>query len=235
MDILFNAYNNDREAYEYIYNDMLESGYDVEKIQSGMETRMKKAEGVETASDLSKRYMTPDDEKKYDSSLNRVKSSGAWKSANSTQRKKAEADLYDFLTSTSEDMEETRAEARAFGVDETEYTLWQLAKEMANDDKASMNAKEKAAAIEMLDLGNSELAYFYNTETADKAFAGGVDIENFAKFKAAVSGLTGKDKKSKVIAYANKYAGNSKEYLFFMGSEYSSYKKRSDYIRYFGK
>ena len=235
MDILFNAYNNDREAYEYIYNDLLKSGYDAEKIQSGMETRMKKAEGVEKASDLSKRYMTPVDEKKYDSSLNRVKSSQAWKSANEEQRKDAEDSLYDFLTSTSEAMEKTRAEARAFGVDETEYTLWQLAKEMVNDSKDSMNAIEKAAAIEMLDLGNSELAYFYNTETADKAYAAGVDIESFAMFKAAVSELKGDNKKALVDKYARKYANTTKDYLFFMGSEYSSYKKRSDYIRYFGK
>ena len=235
VDILYMAYSTDSEDYEYIYNDMIENGIDAEKIENGMEDRMKEAEGVEKASELSKRYMSPTDEKKYDSSLKRVKSSDAWKSANATQRKEAEADLYDFLTSTSEAMEKTRAEARAFGVDETEYTLWQLAREMVNDDKDSMNAKEKAAAIEMLDLGNSELAYFYNTETADKAFAGGVDIENFAMFKAAVSGLKGDDKKAKVNAYANQYAGDYKEYLFFMGTEYSSYKKRSDYKEYFGE
>ena len=235
IDILYKAYSTDNEAYEYIYDDMIKNGVDAEKIQSGMENRMKKAEGVEKASDLTKRYMTPDDEKKYDSSLNKVKTSGAWKSATSTQRKNAEADLYDFLTSTSEAMEKTRAEARAFGVDETEYTLWQLAKEMVNDSKDSMNAIEKAAAIEMLDLGNSELAYFYNTETADKAYAAGVDIENFAMFKGAVSGLKGDNKKALVDKYARKYASTTKEYLFFMGSEYSSYKKRSDYIRYFGK
>lgn len=235
MDILFNAYNNDREAYEIIYKDMLKSGYDADKIQSGMETRMKKSENVEKASDLSKRYMTPEDEKKYDSSLSKVKSSQAWKSANATQRKEAESDLYDFLTSTSEAMEKTRAEARAFGVDETEYTLWQLAKEMVNDDKDSLNAKEKAEAIEMLDLGNSELAYFYNTDTGDKAYAAGINIENFAMFKGAVSGLKGDNKKSMVTKYANEYANDEKEYLFFMGTEYPSYKKRGDYIKYFGK
>jgi len=235
MDILFNAYSNDRKAYEFIYNDLLKNGYEADKIKSGMETRMKKAEGVKGASDLSKRYMTPDTEKKYDSSLKRVQSSQVWESATEKQRKEAEDSLYSFLTSTSDEMEKTRAEARAFGVDETEYTLWQLAKEIVNDDTASMNAKEKAAAIEMLDLGNSELAYFYGTETSDKAFAGGVDIENFANFKAAVNGLKGDDKKAYVDYYARQYAGNTKEYLFFMGSEYSSYKKRSDYIDYFGK
>ena len=200
-----------------------------------METRMKKAEGVEKASDLSKRYMAPQDEKKYDSSLKKIENSSVWKSASTEEKENAKADLYDFLTSTSDAMEKTRKEARAYGVDETEYTLWQLAREMANDSKESMNAKEKAEAIKMLDMGNSELAYFYNTETADKAYSSGVDIESFAMFKAAVSGLKGDNKKAMVDSYAKKYARNTKEYLFFMGTEYSSYKKRSDYISYFGK
>jgi hypothetical protein len=157
MDILFNAYNNDREAYEFIYKDLIKNGYKAETIQSDMETRMKKSEGVEKVSDLTKRYMDPDTEKKYDSSLKRVKSSKAWKSASATQRKDAEAALYKFLTSTSKDMEKTRAEARAFGVDETEYTLWQLAKEMADSDGNNyLNAKEKSVAIDYMSSYTNE-------------------------------------------------------------------------------
>lgn len=186
MDILFNAYNNDREAYEYIYKDMLKSGYDAEKIQSGMETRMKKAEGVENVSDLSKRYMTPEDEKKYDSSLGRVKTSRAWKSATSKQRKSAEADLYSFLTSTSESVKEIRAEARALGIDETEYTLWQLAKEVVNDKKASISTTERAKAIQMLDLPSDtewDLYFFKNDSTgATYAYEKGIECDTYADF-----------------------------------------------------
>ena len=164
MDILYNAYVNDREAYEIIYDDLLKSGYDADKIQSAMETRMKKTAGVEKSSDLTKRYMTPETEKQYDSSLTRIKSSKAWQSANETQRKNAEADLYEFLTSTSDDMVKMRAEATAFGVDETEYVLWQLARDMAESNgNTSLDAKEKASALNMLDLGNSEITYFYST------------------------------------------------------------------------
>lgn len=235
IDALYKAYETDNDAYEYIYNDMIKSGVKASTIQKKMEEHMKSAEGVKKVEDLSKRYMPPADEKKYDKSMKQISSSRVWKSANATQKKEAKDGLYNFLTSTSEAMEKTRAEARAMGVDETEYTLWQLAKEMVNDDKESMNATEKAAAIELLDLGDAELAYFYNTETADKAYAGGVSMENFAKFKAAVSGLKGSDKKAKVLSAAERYAGNTKDWLFFMGSEYSSYKKRSDYISYFGK
>lgn len=235
IDVLYKAYETDNDAYEYIYNDMIKSGVKASTIQEKMEEHMMSAEGVKKVEDLSKRYMPPAKEKKYDKSLAQISSSRVWKSANAEQKKEAKDGLYNFLTSTSEAMEKTRAEARAMGVDETEYTLWQLAKEMVNEDKESLNASEKAAAIELLDMGDAELAYFYNTETADKAYAGGVSMENFAKFKAAVSDLKGDGKKAKVLAYANQYAGNNKEWLFLMGSEYSSYKKRSDYISYFGK
>ena len=237
MDILFNAYNNDREAYEYIYNDLLSSGYDADKIQSGMETRMKKAEGVEKSSELSKRYMTPTDEKKYDSSLSKVKTSQAWKSANTSQRKNAEADLYNFLTSDTDAMEKLRAEARAFGVDETEYTLWQLAIEMADQPKGqkgngSYDYKEKAEAVNSLELGEKELAYFIGkglTETAkeelNEALDLGIDMQEYINFKAATSDMkadkdaNGKSisgsKKSKVVNYLNNANLTDEEWDYF--------------------
>ena len=194
VDILFNAYNNDSEAYELIYKDMLKSGYDADKIKSGMETRMKKAEGVKEASELKKRYMTPDTEKKYDSSLKRMQTSQTWKSASSTQRKDAEANLYSFLTSDSEDMEATRAEARALGVDETEYTLWQLAMGMANTDgKDGLSAKEKATALQHLDLdSDTEWDLYLFKVGEDKAKGAryareqGVSADTYADFIEAL-------------------------------------------------
>lgn len=191
VDILFNAYNNDSEAYEIIYNDMLKSGYDVDKIKSGMESRMKKAEGVKEASELKKRYMTPETEKKYDNSLKRVQASQTWKSASSTQRKEAEAHLYSFLTEDGEDMEETRAEARLLGIDETEYTLWKLAGEMVNaDGKGDLSAKEKAAALQKLDLdSNTEWDLYLFKVDEDKAKGAryareqGVSADIYADFK----------------------------------------------------
>lgn len=246
MDILFNAYNNDREAYEFIYDDMLESGYEADKIKSGMETRMMKAEGVEKTSELSKRYMTPDDENKYDSSLRKVKSSNVWKSANATQRKEAEADLYSFLTSTSEAMEKARAEAREFGVDETEYTLWQLAIEMADQPKGqkgsgSYDYKEKAEAINSLNLGDSEIAYFFgkglnetSKEELNETIEAGIDIQEYVNFKAAASEMKAdknakgnsipNSKKRKVVKYLNNADLTKEEWNYFY-YEIMNYKK----------
>ena len=246
MDILFNAYNNDREAYELIYNDMLESGYDADKIESGMETRMKEAEGVKKVSELSKRYMSPDDEKKYDSSLSRVKSSKVWTSANTTQRKNAEADLYEFLTSTTDDMTKLRTEARAFGVDETEYTLWQLAIEMADQPKGqkgsgSYDYKEKAEAINSLNLGDKEIAYFFGKgltesgkEELNEVMSEGIDVKKYVNFKAAVSEMKSdknakgnsipNSKKRKVVNYLNDANLTYDEWSYFY-YEIMNYKK----------
>lgn len=237
MDILFNAYNNDRKAYEYIYNDMLKSGYDADKIQSGMETRMKKAEGVKNAKDLSKRYMTPKDEKKYDSSLSKIKSSDIWKSANATQKKAAEAELYNFLTSDTESVEKTRAEAREFGVDETEYTLWKLAIEMADQPKGekgsgSYDYKEKAEAINSLNLGDSEIAYFFgqglnesSKEELNEILSAGIDVQEYVNFKAATSEMKAdknakgnsipNSKKRKVVNYLNNANLTQEEWEYF--------------------
>ncbi|MBQ7974349.1 MAG: hypothetical protein IJ300_01500 [Clostridia bacterium] len=246
MDILFNAYNNDREAYEFIYNDMLKNGYEADKIQSGMETRMKKAEGVEKSSELSKRYMTPETEKKYDSSLSKVKSSKIWKSANATQRKEAEVDLYNFLTSDSKTMEETRAEARAAGVDETEYTLWQLAIETADQPKGqkgsgSYDYTEKAEAINSLNLGDEEIAYFFGkglNETAkeelNEVLNDGIDVREYVNFKAVTSEMKAdknakgnsipNSKKKKVVNYLNNANLTREEWEYFY-YEIMNYKK----------
>ena len=141
-------------------------------------------------------------------------------------------------------MIEDRAEAKKFGVDETEYTLWQLAKEMVNDEKSALNAGEKAEIISMLDVGNSEIAYFYSTKLGDKAYENGIDMENYAMFKGAIRELENSEdweyyskeqKKQAKDDAADMYADNDKEFLYFMATEYSSYKKRSDYIDYFGK
>ena len=246
MDILFNAYNNDREAYEYIYYDLIENGYDEKTIKDGMETRMKKAEGVKEASNLSKRYMTPNVEKKYDRGIKEIKSSQAWKSATLEQKKEAKDGLYDFLTSKDENIVKTREEAKAAGVDETEYALWQLAIEMADQPKGekghgSYDYTEKAEAINSLELGDSEIAYFFGKglygsakEELDEVINDGIDIQEYVNFKAATSTMkadknaNGKSipnsKKRKVVNYLNNADLTDEEWRYFY-YEIMNYKK----------
>ena len=219
MDILYGAYNNDKEAYEFIYNDLvgiykeeiLKQGVELtdddkkkgrtaaviaqeeaeKKIRSAMETRMKNAEGVNKVSDLTKRFMTPDIEDKYDSSLSKVKASRVWESASAEQRKNAEDDLYSFLTATSESMEKAREEAREMGIDETEYTLWQLAKEMVNDEKTAISTKERAAAMQLLDLPSDTEwnLYLFKNESKGAAYVyeNGIESDTYADFIEALN------------------------------------------------
>lgn len=246
VDILYKAYETDSKDYEGIYNDMIKNKVDAEKIESGMETRMKKAEGVKKATDLTKRYLSPKDEKKYDSSLKMIQSSDVWKSANAEQRKNAKADLYEFLTSTAKDFAEMRAEAKAYGVDETDYTLWKLAIEMADQPKGekgsgSYDLKEKAEAINSLDLGDKEIAYFFGRglqengkKELEEVLAEGIDIQEYVKFKAAVSRMEAdknaqgnsipNSKKRKVVQYLNNANLTDEEWDYFY-YEVMNYKK----------
>lgn len=245
VDILYRAYSTDSDDYEYIYNDMIENGADAEKIKDGMEECMKDAEGVKKVSELTKRYMSPDVEKKYDNSLSKIRTSDVWKKANATQRKEAEADLYNFLTSDSEDMEKAREEAMLNGVDSSEYALWQIAIEMADQPKGekgsgSYDTKEKAEAINSLNLGEKEMAYFYGRglnesgkEELNQVMSDGIDIQDYINFKAATSEMTadkrnGKSipnsKKRKVVNYLNSANLTDEEWNYFY-YEIMNYKK----------
>ena len=211
VDILYKAYSTDNEDYEYIYDDMIKNGVDAKKIQNGMETRMKKSQGVKEVSELNKRYMEPAAEKKYDNSLNKIKSSKTWKSANTKQRKEAEAELYNFLTSTSEDMVKTRTEAKMYGVDETEYTLWQLAKEMANTDgKDGLTKLEKANALKMLDLDSDSAwdLYLFKDDSKSATYVrdNGVQSDTYAEFIEALDKYDEPTKSGKYGSYTQEEA-----------------------------
>ena len=65
MGILYNAYKNDREAYLKIYEDLVNSGYDVEKIKKAMEKKMVADAGLESVEELERRWATPDQETMY--------------------------------------------------------------------------------------------------------------------------------------------------------------------------
>ncbi len=203
IDILYNAYGNDRESYEIIYDDLIKNGFTEKQIQSGMENRMKKEQGITKVSELSKRYMTPENEKAYDDKLAMIKSSGIWNKADADQRKEAEAELFDFVSSDSDEWEKKRKKAAEYGVDETEYVLWQLAKSIADeagDGNKSLNAKEKADVVDMIpELGDSEIAFFYGTEGADKAYESGIDMRSYALLEGAVYGLNGNEKKEVIV------------------------------------
>lgn len=250
VDILFNAYKNDKDAYELIYADMVKSGFDPEKIQNGMETRMKKDQGVTKVSELESRYLNPADQTEWDSKMKPIQRSSVWKSANAEQRDNLEDRLYGLVTgSANDETMEYIAEGSAYGIDETDYLLWKTALEMVDqpaDAKGhgSYSNQEKAEAISNMDLSDSEIAYLWDTNEGYEAYAAGIDMGKYAEFKSGVDNIkanknaSGKtirgSRETKFKQYLNSLGLDYDDWLWLYSTEYEKVEKWNDYKKYFG-
>lgn len=168
MDILYNAYVNDAEAYELIYADMVESGYDPEKIKSGMETRMKTDQGVTKAEELDSRYLSPEQQTQYDRTMGTIRGGSIWGDATPEQQDKVEGYLYDLIMGNSDGakMQEKIDGGAEYGIDETDYLLYKLALSMCDEPSesgkyGSYTNDEVEAAIEMLGLDDEASSYLW--------------------------------------------------------------------------
>lgn len=175
MDILYNASINDREAYEIIYADMVESGITEDKIRNAMETRMKRDQGVESVADLEARYLTPKQEQSYNSLRQRVTGTSVWSAASAEQREALEEDLYDLTVANSSGLklQEKIDGGAAYGIDEADYLLYRLALHVVDQPTESGNlgsytGDEVEAAIDML-TGLDDEARAYLWEAAGKS------------------------------------------------------------------
>ncbi len=167
IDLLFLAKEKDPEAYEIIYDQLLQSGYDEKQIRSGMETRMKKAQGVEKTEDLTERYLNPDEEKDYKKLQKRLVSDPLWKKASAKQKKEVETSLYDLVVETERGLklQEKVNKVAPHGISTAEYILYELAKDIADTDKNGTTKQEEATkAVEMLTgLSDAERAYLWQS------------------------------------------------------------------------
>lgn len=175
MDILYNASINDREAYEIIYADMVESGITEDKIRNAMETRMKRDQGVESVADLEARYLTPKQEQSYNSLRQRVTGTSVWSAASAEQREALEEDLYDLTVANSSGLklQEKIDGGAAYGIDEADYLLYRLALHVVDQPSesgklGSYTGDEVEAAIDML-TGLDDEARAYLWEAAGKS------------------------------------------------------------------
>lgn len=194
LDILFNAYQNDREAYDIIYEDMIASGYDPEKLANGMESRMKKAEDVKSVDDLEQRFLHPDQEPEYNRTMNEIRNSGLWYDATEDQQKKLEERLYDLVTDskTGQEMQEKIDEGAAYGLDETEFLLYKLALDMYDQPNKSgeyggtPTNEEKATAIASLGgLSDGEIAFLWDTKQGYELYEHGIDMQSYVDYVGA--------------------------------------------------
>lgn len=173
MDILYSASVNDREAYEQIYDDMVANGITADQIKSSMESRMAREQGVESVSDLSRRYLSPDQERTYDRLYSQVSGSSLWSAANAEQRESVEEDLYALASGTEAGLKlQEKIDAGAsYGVSDGDYLLYLAAREIAdaaneNPEKrnGSIDQSEAEAAIDMLTgLSNEAKAYLWQS------------------------------------------------------------------------
>lgn len=173
MDILYAASVNDPEAYELIYDDMTASGITQEQIRTSMETRMREAQGVESVADLTRRYLTPDQERTYNRIYSQVNSSAIWSAASEEQREAVEDDLYDLAAGTDagQRLQEKINGGASYGISDGDYLLYLAAREIAdaaNEDpekrNGSIDQSEAEAAIDMLTgLSNEARAYLWQS------------------------------------------------------------------------
>lgn len=179
MDILYAASVNDPEAYELIYDDMTASGITQEQIRTSMETRMREAQGVESVADLTRRYLTPDQERTYNHIYSQVTSSAIWSAANEEQREAVEDDLYDLAAGTDagQKLQEKIDGGASYGISDGDYLLYLAAREIAdaaNEDpekrNGSIDQSEAEAAIDML-TGLSDEARAYLWQSTNKGWS----------------------------------------------------------------
>lgn len=179
MDILYAASVNDPEAYELIYDDMTASGITQEQIRTSMETRMREAQGVESVADLTRRYLTPDQERTYNRIYSQVTSSAIWSAANEEQRESVEDDLYDLAAGTDagQKLQEKIDGGASYGISDGDYLLYLAAREIAdaaNEDpekrNGSIDQSEAEAAIDML-TGLSDEARAYLWQSTNKGWS----------------------------------------------------------------
>ena len=180
LDLLYQAQKSgDKAVYEHIYTDLVASGITEEKIRAGMESRMKEDQGVESVDELSRRYLTPNQERTYDRLYDQVSSSPVWRAASPEQREAVEEDIYDLTTGTDAGvkLQEKIDGGAAYGITEADYLLYLAAREIAdgeNEDRSKRNGSidqaEAQAAIDML-TGLSDEGRAYLWQSTNKGWS----------------------------------------------------------------
>ena len=165
-DLLYKAKKKDVDAYSQIYDLMMSDKafggnaagevFTDKKIKSAIESRMKKDQGVESVSDLSQRYLTPDQQKEYDKTLGDLRQSSIWKEATAGQKEKALDALYN-IASGSDSGQKKQETIKTSGLSETEYLLYMTALDMVDRGTiGSYDQLDTEAAIRLLPVSDAK-------------------------------------------------------------------------------
>ena len=141
VEVLYKAYQTDKDTYQHIYDDLIASGIDAEDIRDKMEKVMKKAENVKSVDDLEQRYLNPQFQSEYDSKMGTIQKNKLWSKASDAQRDKLEDNLYELIIGSKdgEKLQEKIDGGKSVGLDDTEYLLYRLALDMY--DQPTENGK----------------------------------------------------------------------------------------------
>lgn len=176
IDNLYKAKINSAKSYTELYNLMVNAGISEDKIKTGMEKRMKAAEGVEKVGDLDERYLAPKQETIYQKALRELEQSDTYKAATDEQKKGAKSDLYDLYAQTADGkkMREKIDEGKNYDVSDTDYIEFLLSlhehdEPTENGNYGSYTTEEIIAALKAMDVSNKEKAYLYSTKNSSKA------------------------------------------------------------------
>lgn len=207
---LYRAMEGNWEDYEAIYQDMVDSGVDPERIVSGMEDRMKGELGVKSVASLPVRYSPPGEDEAFDSFMREAADSeDGWTAA--LPEGSAEAartadvlgvSLEDYLELTGEGME----------LEAIQDTLQALDALEPEDDMDRVSKLQQYTAIADLPMAEADKESALALVMSDSAYekyqsarSAGVSTEDYVWFLSATDGLEAdKDENGKSISGSRK-------------------------------
>lgn len=207
---LYRAMEGDWEDYEAIYQDMVDSGVDPERIANGMEDRMKEELGVKSVASLPVRYSPPGEDEAFDSFMREAADSeDGWTAAlpegSAEAARTADAlgvSLEDYLELTGEGME----------LEAIQDTLQALDALEPEDDMDRVSKLQQYTAIADLPMAEADKESALALVMSDSAYekyqsarSAGVSTEDYVWFLSATDGLEAdKDKNGKSISGSRK-------------------------------
>ena len=207
---LYRAMEGDWEDYEAIYQDMVDSGVDPERIANGMEDRMKEELGVKSVASLPVRYSPPGEDEAFDSFMREAADSeDGWTAAlpegSAEAARTADAlgvSLEDYLELTGEGME----------LEAIQDTLQALDALEPEDDMELVSKLQQYTAIADLPMAEADKESALALVMSDSAYekyqsarSAGVSTEDYVWFLSATDGLKAdKDENGKSISGSRK-------------------------------
>ena len=139
-----------------------------------MENRMKKAQGVESVTDLDERWMTPEQQEHYDETFSRIEDTKIWKRAGEREglQDKTMQRIYELASESSagREMQEKIDGGSRYGLDEVDYLLYRAALDAADKPTEKgkygsyTNEEVKAAISAVPGLTDAERNYLWEAQ-----------------------------------------------------------------------